>query len=59
MKLLKKYVRRQINGKNRKDYQIKKEDYRKMQDMIYGYKPGFEEMIEYIKKLEIKINSLK
>ena len=38
---------------------MKKEDYRKMQDMIYGYKPGFEEMIEYIKELENKINSLK
>ena len=29
-----------------------------MQDMIYGYKPSFEEMIEYIKEFEIKINSL-
>ena len=38
---------------------MKKEDYRKMQDMIYEYKPSFEEMIEYIKELENKINSLK
>ena len=34
-------------------------DQKNMQDMIYGYKPGFDEMIEYIKKLEKLINDLK
>ena len=32
-------------------------DYKKMQSMIYGYYPDFDEMMQFIKDLETRINS--
>lgn len=34
-------------------------DYNSMQDMIYGTKPSFKELIDYIKQIEKEINDLK
>jgi hypothetical protein len=32
-------------------------DYKKMQSMIYGYYPDFDEMMKFIKELEARINA--
>ena len=39
-------------------HKVLKEDYQAMRNMIYGNMPEYEEIIEYLRKLEEEVNSL-
>ena len=40
-------------------HKVLKEDYQAMRNMIYGNMPEYEEIIEYLRKLEEEVHSLK
>lgn len=39
-------------------HKVLKEDYQAMRNMIYGNMPEYEEIIEYLRKLEEEVHSL-
>lgn len=39
-------------------HKVLKEDYQAMRNMIYGKMPEYEEIIEYLRKLEEEVHSL-